>query len=628
MTRFLKFTVILLFVGISVPAFATTWYTLPGGGTRAQCTGTTHAIYPGSGSAQACGFANFFTMWTPNDGTGGGGTWIGAPGDTVIIDGCTAPPGEENPANPSCRVGWLISENGNSPNNVCPGVGPYACTNPTLPANTHIWGACVLTNTCHSGNVTTRANLTNIFGGFGLTWAINLAGAVNVDIEGIELNTHNSACSHHGSPQYPRACATSQPIDDYADNGFKTDNTTTGTFVDVVVDRFESSGLNGPIGGAIVFTRGNISFNAFAGWNFDDGSDTADAAGSSLTFSYLTMQGNGCKSQYPIVNTAWPAQVCWDVSSGGFGDGLSGQDTELDSLSCDHCVFGYMTKDAFIGPHTQVLHLSITNSVSIGSSGAQWKWGQAPSGTILFQNNLTVCNPYRQEETLPGAVQNFNLSTGLPGSYLSNFGRGNACFANLQRNGSVNNFYGNSIIGAQSIAYQLQCGYYSVGNVFNQETNCASVPNVFKDDLFLGYVDPSVGQPTAVYFAEDAYTFFTGSFNDEYGMKSGTGDTCGSTGNICVDPLMKSEPAQTWPGSETALDVFNPFVSNNSFYPTGSSPLIGAGTTLAGLTADYYGTTRPSPPTIGGVEPAGAPPSTPGVGFNGNVLIRGSVVIQ
>ncbi len=78
---------------------------------------------------------------------------------------------------------------------------------------------------------------------------------------------------------------------------------------------------------------------------------------------------------------------------------------------------------------------------------------------------------------------------------------------------------------------------------------------------------------------------------------------CPSTANgmLCSDPKLQSEPSQTWTG-EAMLDIFNPFVSANSFYPTNNSPLVGAGIHISGLNLDYYGMTRPTSPGIGGVE--------------------------
>ena len=81
---------------------------------------------------------------------------------------------------------------------------------------------------------------------------------------------------------------TSQPLDDYAQNGFLTNNGTANvTLQDVYVHGFDSSGLNGPIGGPIAMTRMFVGFNGFAGYNFDDGHDTPDAPSSTITANHV-----------------------------------------------------------------------------------------------------------------------------------------------------------------------------------------------------------------------------------------------------------------------------------------------------------------------------------------------------
>ena len=102
---------------------------------------------------------------------------------------------------------------------------------------------------------------------------------------------------------------------------------------------------------------------------------TPDAPGSSITATHVIMEGNGCQEQYPLTN-AFPAMVCYDTNSGGFGDSWSGQNTTLDSFSCNDCQDLYNTKDGFIGPHTWISTLTITNSTSIGNMGQNWKWGR------------------------------------------------------------------------------------------------------------------------------------------------------------------------------------------------------------------------------------------------------------
>jgi hypothetical protein len=431
----------------------------------------------------------------------------------------------------------------------------------------------------------------------GLTWTFNLQSTSYVDIEGIELTTHNGVCTSAGSPAYPRGCATSAPVDDYAGNGFFTNTSTANiTFQDVYVHGFNSSGLNGPIGGPITMTRMFVGFNAFAGWNFDDGSGTPDAPGSSITASYVTMNFNGCYEQYPITST-YPAQVCYDTNSQGFGDswsgqGGTGQNSVLSTFTCDHCVDNYNTKDGFIGPHIDIANLTITNSVSIGNMGANWKWGgdNAVVNTTTFQNNLTVNNCSRMSGPMTGTPSTYN-------QYLTGFCRaGGNGIASVFPPGSTWTLQDNTFITAQQIAWYVAC---PAG-----DSACAGTINS-TNNVFLGYVDPNnpyggTNVPT-LYYLDPSITLNV-SHNDEYGMKWGT---CPSSinGVMCLDPLFVNEPVQPWPGAESDLDVFNPFLKGNSFTPSSGSPLIGAGTGISGLTTDYFGATRPSSPTIGAVQP-------------------------
>ena len=602
------------------PGPGTTWYVRPDGGTRysanvtsGQCNGQYDASYAstgGTGVNQNCAFNDFRYLWDDESGAVGAGAWVIAGGDTVIIRGCTASANQTNPSNPDCRIGW-DAPTGTGANLWCYGVGSYTCYNPPIPAGTATQHTRILGQNyanCNVGGATNPktyvSNLTQLFGGFSLTFTFNLGSTSYVDVQCIELTTHNGQCTSGGSPAYPRACSSSQPVDDYAQAGFLTNNTTSNIlFQDVYVHGFNASGFDGPIGGPINMTRVFSGFNAFAGWNFADDSDTPNAASASINANYVTMIGNGCYEQYPIVNS-FSAQACYDDVSGGFGDSWSGQDTGLASFTCNHCVQMYNTKDGFIGPHVQVGSLTITNSVSMGNMGQQWKWGAALSSTVLFQDNLTVTNCYRMSETIPGAAQNFALSTGLGGSYLSDFCRaaGNG-FGNITRAGSTNNFIGNTIIAANPTIVDYGCGYVT-RTTFVPETNCNTSPLIWTNNNILGYVDPIVGTAPGLWYLDptaDGSLIVNSTYNNEYGIR--LGDTC--SGNIlCSDPLLVNEPAQTWPGSEAALDVFTPTTTGNSFYPTAlTSPLIGAGMAINGLTTDYYGVTRPTPPTIGAVEP-------------------------
>ena len=585
----------------------TTWFVRPDGGTRydanvptGQCNGTSDAAYPGEGVNQNCAFSSVQYLYM--DGTYGVSQWVISGGDTVVIRGCAALPGEQDASAPDCRVGWV---NNMGTGGLCQGVNAaWGCSIPPVPSGTaarptQILGGCAYgTYSCNPviGYPYKNNNLTQIYGGFDVGGVLYLSGSQYVTVEGLEITSHNGGCTTVGYPQYPAGCSTSTPVSDFANWGIVVTNTTSNIMLqDVYIHGMTNLGIGGPIGGPFTLNRVSIDFNAFAGWNFDDGNATPDAAGSSLTQSYVTMEGNGCLEQYPITNTQYPALACWDSDDGGFGDSWSGQATELDGFSCDHCQIIYNVKDAAMGPHTLIKNLSVTDSIFYGNMGQQGKWGTTQNATTLFQNNLFIGNCERMSDQLPGAAQNFNVSTGLPGSYLSLFCRaaGDLFDYFSDVNSSVH-FYGNTFVGYNATILDLGFGTAGQG---------ASTPYYFSDNVFLGYSTstsnyPYSGESPGLFYLSDPSVDIVSSSNDEFGMRNTNCDgTFVGTHNLCSDPSLVNEPAQgAWP-PETVFDNFN-------FHPGAASPLIDAGTTESGMTTDYYGVTRPNPPTIGGAEPA------------------------
>jgi len=199
-------------------------------------------------------------------------------------------------------------------------------------------------------------------------------------------------------------------------------------------------------------------------------------------------------------------------------------------------------------------------------------------------------------QQLPGAAQNFNQSTGLGGSYLTNFCRAAGdMFSFYTNSNSKVLFAGNSMVGYNPTIFDLNCGTAGA---------CGSSPFIFTDNIILGYTTgtsyyPGNGESPGLFYLSDSSAKVVSNYNVEYGTRN---NDCagpfgaGGTGIICSDPLFQNEPAQgIWP-PETALDNFD-------FYPTDSSPENHAGTTIPDLTTDYYGVSRPAALTIGAVEP-------------------------
>ena len=569
----------------AVSTAGTTWFVRPDGGSRysasatqGQCDGKADVAYSGTGTNQHCAFNDFRYLYDDKSYNGIGAGWVIAGGDTVIIRGCYDPD-DNGDGSTFCRIGtdppgyadtWCVG-----------GSGAQGCSAGPLPAGTASQHTRILGQNyaaCSTGNTTNNAALTQLFGGNGLGTVVNMQSAQYVDFECIEITRH-SQCIQHGSPAYPSTC--NPGTDDFDSDGMATDQNTQNLLLqDVWIHGHTTSGIQGPIGGLITMTRVNVSFNGFAGWNFDNGSDTPDAPGAGINASYVTMEGNGCNEEYPIVH-AFPAVSCYDLNSEGFGDSWSGQDTTLASFTCDHCVQFYNTKDGFIGPHTLITNLTVTNSMSYGNMGQQWKWGAPPNSTTTFTNNLTVGNCDRLSVALPGAPSNYN-------QYLSLYCRAAGdMFSFFSAANSTVLIANNTVVGYSATVFDLNCA--TTGT-------CGTTQYIFRNNIMLGILspnyDPTNSQTPGLYYYSDPSDTITADHNVYYNLRN---SGCPSTGNLCEDPLLMNEPALTLTG-ESALDNFN-------FYPSSSSPAVGAGVAIPGVTTDYYGVTRPNPPTIGAAEP-------------------------
>jgi hypothetical protein len=315
--------------------------------------------------------------------------------------------------------------------------------------------------------------------------------------------------------------------------------------------------------------------------------------GAGINANYVTMIGNGCYEEYPIVHSQFPARACYDDISGGFGDAWSGQDSDMDFFTCNHCLMAYNTKDAFMGPHTLIKTLLIENSQSYGNMGAQWKWNNTPNSTTTFLNNLTVGNCARFQAPIPAASQSFALASKLPGAYLSDYCRaaGNTVAINSQQNSYVL-FANSTFIDYYDTVILLSCGPSNN----NQDGMCGTTPFVFTNNIFLGYY-LNGNLPPGLFYINDPSITVTQSYNVEYGNRAATGEACGTNGNLCSDPLLVGEPAQQAWTSQSFLDDFN-------FNLTPSSPAIGAGTMYPLLpTTDYNGNAVRVPITIGAIQP-------------------------
>lgn len=518
-----------------------TWFIREDGGDRKQCTGTSDAAYRGKGSRQPCAFNHPYYLFTT--GEYGNKGWVVEGGDTIIVRGGPYRMGYKGP-------------NANDMWGSCPG-DPYSCSMLPLPSGTPGHPTRLLGENYQSCNKKTQ-----LFGGYALGAIISLGGSKNVEIECLELTDHGQCTRVGGGIPASEGCSSSYPLSDYASAGIATDAGTANVVLkDLDIHGLTSRGIIGAIGGDVTADHVRIAFNGGGGWDFDDGAGTKSAPDATVHASYLTVEWNGCNEEYPITH-AVPAFSCFDQNSGGYGDGVGTPGTPL-NFTCDHCTFRYNTQDGLDLLHVNGGIISVTNSISYGNMGQQWKLGAMHS--VLFENNVTVHNCRRMSAPMPGAPEGYHR-------YLSLFCRAAGDGIGLLVNDDGNYvFRNNSFAGYGATSYDIECsGHCSKANI------------TFQNNLHIGYKDPDGGKLAAVfYFSElPRNPFAARDHNIYYNMRS-----CPSGWTEhCVNPKIANMP--TWNG-EASLDGIN-------FHLTSGSPARGAGVAVPGLTKDYDGVQRPS----------------------------------
>jgi hypothetical protein len=507
------------------------------------------------------------------------------------------------------RVGF---DQGTSPNDVwCVGMdGTFGCTNPNIPAGTAAQHTRILGRnyaSCSSGNVATPSKMTQIFGGFGLHTALNLAGAQYVDVQCIEITRHSN-CVVHGSPVYPSGCSYAGPIDDYDSEGVTTDQSTHDLLLqDMWIHGHTDRGIIGPIGGVVTANRVDIAYNGMAGWDFDDGSSTP-SVNATLNFLYSTIEWNGCNQEYPLVDK-YPAVSCYSQSSGGYGDGIGTPAGMGMNVNIDHSIFRYNTQDGEDFGHidTGKSTLSITNSLSYGNNGGQFKWG--PNFyKVTFENNLEVGNCLRMSAPMSGAPSTYN-------TYLADYCRANDDVSFNFRQGGTAIMANNTFVNYAPTTFDIQC----------VDATCSQSSLIFRNNIVRGYDNPTTynmggqaGGPGAFCGAGcNGSTGVLGTFTRDHNIYYGIRGSCVAdaviggfpgqgTNESCVDAEFTDEPQLF--KDETTLDSFN-------FDLTGGSPAVKAGIGVAGLLTDYLGNSWTTSPSLGGIEYLGtvttAPPTPP-----------------
>ncbi|HEX3969456.1 MAG TPA: Ig domain-containing protein, partial [Edaphobacter sp.] len=381
----------------------TIWHIRQDGGTNVQCTGTTNAPYPGSGTGVACAYNHPYQMLNF------AGNWTSfAAGDTMEFDD---PPSNTTPyymgeQNGGVGTDWSAQISVcPSPNS--PSAAGASCILPNLPSNTTIRGQSY--GTCHTAGHTGLVNPT-IFSGLNGVFAVLQVGGTNgVTISCIEV-TQPDTCTSAGSGQGPGQCTSASNYVGYAGLmlAYQTGQGPANmTLTDFAVVGASSRGIMGShinLLSTDTFTASDIYVigNGQAGWDGDGGGcNTSCESVGSMNLSYLDIEWNGCMAVKPYNIGLSPETApnafnyCYGQNTSGYGDGFVQLAAGNLTLNVTHSMFKYNTQDGFDAVHlsddpTTSPATTITDSWSEGNAGQTFKIGAGAASTAI--NNVSISN--------------------------------------------------------------------------------------------------------------------------------------------------------------------------------------------------------------------------------------------
>jgi len=207
--------------------------------------------------------------------------------------------------------------------------------------------------------------------------------------------------------------------------------------------------------------------------------------------------------------------------------------------------------------------MSITNSISYGNNGAQFKWGPNDN-PMVFTNNVAIANCMRLSAPFPGQPSTYNAN-------LSDFCRASDAIAFGFRDGGTLLMANNTIISYAPTTLDASCS-----GTFPQvqgEGTCLNSTFTFENNIILGIDDPNAysvggvpGGPGGFYYGSTIGHVIRTN-NLYWGIGHNFSCPTGYPNEICQDPLFADEPVFT---GESSLDNYN-------FKLTPGSPAVGAG---------------------------------------------------
>jgi hypothetical protein len=556
-------------------------------GKQGQVHGCTGSVAVSSGSVTASVATFTYTLpsfsITAISVTSNFGTFTTTAGlsitDTFLLEGCTTTALNGQVVTVSNVISapppLRLQGNVTLPNNASAGTCTGYVANPVVTGETFILGGF------------TATPLNNQF-----ISAINPTATSPSGTASFQANVINLASGSTGS-------GTATVAENFITNGFEQDNRGgSKTYTNVYVHGTAGNGVYGTMSNDTVNGMWIIA-NASGGFEMDDQGAFSTVVGTNV-LNNLIIRHPGCTEQWP---KQYPATGsvgdCTDDSyHGGYGDAIGTADSSNagSTIICNQCEFSYSTQDGMDLLHFYKLGECI-RCLAYGNMGNQLKFG----GPSLFQNDYAVGNCYAM--TYPA----FGPFTADYNKHLSDFCRAGGSTIVMRVDDGftpVPAIIGNTILAKEGL----------IGLEVDSLTSCTAATCAvnYRDNVFLGAT--AAGTVTPIYMAGPPLSVFnntggSNSYNSTFGQNTACPYTSAyETHAICTDPGLVNE---TWPNTGY----------NNVVPASGASAIVGSGITISGLTVDYTGTTRPSPPSMGAYEFA-TNPSTSAF-FGGSAVISG-----
>ncbi len=513
--------------GISLSAQATTYYVRTDGGTATQCTGTTNAAYPGSGSGKACAFNHPFWVLVPGQGSS-----LMKAGDTLSIGagsymmGYGAP----NMAAGNCTSGYTAG-----------------CYIQDIPSGISASQPTTITGDCSAPP--------ELWGTGGIDEILDMEGGHDIAIKCLNLTDHSNCIEDYPvSGQGVSACSAK---DAWSRVGIRANGVKNLTLVDLNVHGFASTGVwAGGLSGTTTVTRVKVVGNGRSGWDGDLGGSGNSNSSGTLTFTDLTVGWTGCSENYPVDGGY---KGCFGQNEGGYGDGFSTAKTGGNYIFIRPQIYKN-TQDGI-----DLLYADGTGSVTVDSGNFADDAGNdlkiSGSGTVT--NSVFVANcTWFGDNGYPAKGDNCRAGGGLLGAF-------------------------NGPNQVQTWAYNTMVGNPS-GMFVGDSTNAQSSDTYYLYNNIFIAVNKNGQQPFFTWFADGSYpekVVYAG--NLVWNTRS---TSCDTTRIICKDPQLTDEsmtsfnpyPLVSSPAIGNAASVGTPVAYDNNGNPRPSQ-----GATIGAL--EYQG---------------------------------------